>query len=120
MNVSPSSPEAPQDLIALWEHANAHLEHEATHQAFIEACVARDQIAFAAKCYKKLADTAEAQGDEITLQLARNQLQHIQGLALSLLKSTAQPPPEFKKAATWAAALICVVLLVAMALAFRP
>jgi hypothetical protein len=111
--------DTPADLAALWAHAREQLENELTQQAFIEACVLRQNIAYAAKCYRTLSEEALAQGSPRRRELAELQLGKLQAVAFRVLKSSATPPPQFKKVATLVAVTICALLLLTVALALK-
>ena len=111
--------QGPSDLWLLWEHARANLSEEPAQRAFVEACLARRDLAFAAKCYRQALTDAEAIGDQEAQHEARVQLEKLQGLAWTLLRSSAKPLPQLKRITTWVAAGVCFLLLCAVAIAFR-
>jgi len=115
VGLKPESP-APADLQALWEHLVEHFEHEAAHRAFLDACVARQDLSFAARHYRQV---AEHHPDPALRKRARQELDGLSGLAWTLLKSNAKPVPEFKKITTWISVIVCAILLIAVAFAFR-
>lgn len=120
MGPTPSSLESdPADLVALWEHAQDHLGNDAAQRVFLEACVERRNLAFAARCYRQLLARADAEGDEETRDRCQGHLETIVGLSFSLLKATSTPPPRFRRISTWVAAALCFVLLLAVALSLR-
>lgn len=104
------------DLEALWRHLEAHFDNESAHQAFLDACVERHDLSFAARRYR---DVAEHSEDAASQERARVQLGKLSGLAFSLLKSNTKPLPELKKITTWVGAAVCAILLLALAFAFR-
>jgi hypothetical protein len=106
----------PDELLQLWRHVEQHFDNNAAHEAFLQACVAHNDLAVAARLYRGVADQhADAQ----TRALARQQLDKLPSLAWTLLKSHAKPPPEFKKASTWMSVIVCAILLFAVAVALR-
>jgi hypothetical protein len=117
---APSTPAGAQgEVVALWAHVRCHFENEAAHCAFLDACVFHNNLAFAAGCYRACLEEAEHKHDLLQASVAREQLEKVTGLAWSLLKSTSKPVPQLRRTTTWIGAFVCLVLLSAVALAFR-
>ena len=108
-----------EDLRLVWENVERDFENESAHQAFLELCAERQDLACAARCYRTVIEDAQHRGLETRGRVASAQLEKIATLAWSMMKNTAQPPPEFRKVTTWIGACLCLILLLAMAFAFR-
>lgn len=120
MSLSKSVVEIPyQDLRLVWENVERDFENESAHQAFLELCAERQDLACAARCYRTVIEDARRQGLPSREQTASVQLEKIAALAWSMMKTTAKPPPEFRRITTWVGALLCLILLLAVAFAFR-
>lgn len=108
-----------EDLRLIWENVERDFENESAHQAFLELCAERQDLACAARCYRLVIEDSERRGLETRGRVASAQLEKIAALAWSMMKTTAEPPPEFRKVTTWLGGLLCLILLLAMAFAFR-
>jgi hypothetical protein len=93
-----------------------HFDNDAAHEAFLQACVARNDLAVAARRYRSVVDQHH---DAQTRERAQLQLDKLPSLAWTLLKSNAKPPPEFRKVTTWVSVVVCAILLFAVAIALR-
>jgi len=102
--------------VELWRHVEQHFDQDTAHEAFLQACVARQDLALAARLYRGV---AEQHADVQARERARQQLDKLTGLAWTLLKSHAKPPPEFKRITTWVSMVVCAILLLAVAWALH-
>lgn len=118
VNTAPSdgSPTAQDEVLELWRHVEQHFENDAAHEVFLQACVGRRDLTVAARLYRGV---AEQHHDAETRDRARQQLDKLTGLAWTLLKSDAKPPPQFKKISTWLSVVMCAILLFAVAIALH-
>ena len=106
-----TSQDPPTVLTALWESVETKWDEPHVHGAFLEACAAENQLAFAARKYREQKD-----GDNPTRRsVAKRQLEKITTMAVAQMAALKTPPRESKRALTIVAAVISGGLILACA-----